>query len=388
MFMRKSKRLLYVDNTTKQITKQAENSCGDYNIIKRTHDHTIYILCDGIGSGIKASIAATMCANRINSLIDSELPLPTITKKITKLMSRAKVENIPYSTFTIIKILNSGQFNIYNYDNPFPFLISKQKCLSFDIDYKSEGKEMIGHAAGRLYEGDSLIAMSDGVSQAGLGRVSGLGWGVENIKNYIEHLVQKGMSNKDLIDSISNIVRDLSGGIFNDDVTITKLTIRFAKTLNIITGPPKSKKDDKEFVKSFLSRPGKRIVCGSTTAELVARYLDEEIEVIENAPSLSNPPQYSINGIDYVSEGAVTLNQIYNLLDSNLENYDNENNVMKISKLIKNSDHISIFWGTSENIAHKDTSFIQMGILERKIILSLIIKKLKALGKTLDINKF
>src|SRR6056297_2978230 len=98
---------IYIDDLTQQVNKKSESVCGDYSLIKRTNEYTIYILCDGIGSGIKARIAATMCASRIDKLIDAQINLNDISKRIAGLMSRAKKEDIPYSTFTIIKILKN-----------------------------------------------------------------------------------------------------------------------------------------------------------------------------------------------------------------------------------------------------------------------------------------
>jgi hypothetical protein len=379
---------LYIENDTLQIKKQKENVCGDQFLINRTNLYTTYILCDGMGSGVKASIAATMCASRINHLIDSQVPLPKIVKKISLLMSRAKNENIPYSTFTIVKILPSGQFNIYNYENPFPLLINKDNCLSFDASYEIIGKEVVGHVTGRLYKGDSLLVMSDGVSQAGLGRVPGFGWGVDNIRDYLDHLLQKEISSKELLNLISDAVKRLSGGSFHDDITITKLTARNSKVLNLITGPPKNKKDDANYVKSFMDTKGMKVVCGSTTADLVAKQIGKQIEVIENTPTFANPPQYKIEGIDFVTEGAVTLNQIYNVLDSDLDESFEKNCVIEIANKLKEADHINIFWGLSKNSAHKDATFLQMGILDRETIVPLLIKKLRGMNKTLNIKRY
>ncbi|MFP4457667.1 MAG: SpoIIE family protein phosphatase [Clostridia bacterium] len=379
---------IYIDNITQQINKNTEAVCGDYSLIKRTSEYTIYILCDGIGSGIKARIAATMCASRIEALVNAKINLNDISKRIAGLMSRARKEDIPYSTFTIIKILNNGQFSVFCYENPMPLMLTGQQCLNLNTNYFTYETEIIGQSTGKLFQGDALIAFTDGISQAGLGRVPGFGWGNKNILEYLNHLLQKQLRFDKILESVLMTVKKLSGGVFVDDTTATLLIARKARILNLITGPPESKSNDRKMVKDFLESDGEKIICGSTTADIVSKYMNKKVEVLEISPSFAKPPQYSIEGIDIVSEGAVTLNQVYNLIEIDPDAYDESSSVSKIAKKLRASDQINIFWGLSSNTAHSDTSFIQMGILERKTILPLLIRKLERLDKTINVMKY
>lgn len=379
---------IYVDDLTLQMNKKTESVCGDYSLIKRTNEYTIYILCDGIGSGIKARIAATMCASRINKLIKSQINLNDISKRIAGLMSRAKREDIPYSTFTIVKILKNGQFNVFCYENPMPFMLTGQQCLKLDTNYFTQETEIIGQSTGKLFQGDALIAFTDGISQAGLGRVPGIGWGSQNILDYLNHLLQKQVGYDEILESVLMTVKQLSGGSFVDDTTATILVARNAKILNLITGPPENKSDDQSYVKDFINSDGEKIVCGSTTADIIAKHLNKKVEIVEISPSFAKPPQYSIKGIDIVSEGAVTLNQVYNLIDVNPDSYEEDSSVSKIAKKLRACDQVNIFWGLSDNSAHSDASFIQMGVLERGTILPLLIDKLENIGKTVKVTKY
>jgi hypothetical protein len=379
---------LYIDQFTKQTKKLNEAACGDQFLIKRFSDYTVYILCDGIGSGIKGSIAATMCANRILNLVEANISLINIACRIANLMHRARSERIPFSTFTIVKILNNGQFNILCYENPIPFLLTGQECLDLEVDYFTCDLEVIGQISGRLREDDSLIIFTDGVSQAGLGRIPGLGWGRENIQNYLVHLQQKDIDQNDILDAIFATVRQLSGGRFTDDVTATILNARKAKTFSIMSGPPQKKEDDEEYIDLFMNDSGKKALCGSTTADIASRILKRKVEVIQISPSFARPPEYSIEGIDIVTEGTVTLNQVYNILERDPSTYDNQSCVSTIAKHIHEADSIKVYWGHATNTAHQDTSFIQMGILERNLIMPLLIEKLQKLGKTVEVINF
>jgi len=46
-----------------QSAKRTGRVCGDYVIVDRTQEATTTIVADGIGTGIKARVAAVMCAS-------------------------------------------------------------------------------------------------------------------------------------------------------------------------------------------------------------------------------------------------------------------------------------------------------------------------------------
>lgn len=88
--------------------------------------------------------------------------------------------------------------------------------------------------------------------------------------------------------------------------------------VNIFTGPPAQSGDDRKVIENFLALPGTRIVAGATTAQIVARHLGRELKINTADTSMIAPPGYSIEGIDLATEGAVTLNQLYNIFDAEL----------------------------------------------------------------------
>jgi len=100
---------------------------------------------------------------------------------------------------------------------------------------------------------------------------------------------------------------------------------------------------------------GKKIVCGATTAEIIARELGREIvdEFEFHDPDL--PPVSHMQGVDLITEGILTLSKAYNML------HDYNNNIKlgsgpadRIVKMLLESDEINIIIGTKINIAHQD----------------------------------
>ncbi len=59
----------YIEATNAQAAKKPGGICGDYITTERTAEATTVIVADGIGTGIKARVAAVMCASRLMELI-------------------------------------------------------------------------------------------------------------------------------------------------------------------------------------------------------------------------------------------------------------------------------------------------------------------------------
>ena len=70
----------------------------------------------------------------------------------------------------------------------------------------------------------------------------------------------------------------------------------------------------------FMSKKGLHIACGGTTSQLLAEYLGKNITRDTRYPKLEGPPMSIIDGIDYVTEGVVTVNRVLENAQKYLEN--------------------------------------------------------------------
>ena len=82
---------------------------------------------------------------------------------------------------------------------------------------------------------------------------------------------------------------------------------RKAQIVNLLTGPPADEKDDERMVRDLMESEGKKIISGGSSANLTARILRKEIVTHVNYADPFVPPTASIEGIDLVTEGALTL---------------------------------------------------------------------------------
>ena len=94
----------YFASLIRQYSKEGERVCGDCVRCLRTGSATYMVLCDGIGSGIYANIAAITCAERLCQLFRSGRGFRSACATVADSMHRAHSENIPYSAFTAVKI--------------------------------------------------------------------------------------------------------------------------------------------------------------------------------------------------------------------------------------------------------------------------------------------
>lgn len=379
---------LYFEVVTEQISKKVEKPSGDVCDTLRDKISTMHILCDGVGSGIKANIAATMTVARMKELLLSGFTLRQSFNNIVQTIEEARLKDLPCAFFSVARILPDGVTSILTYDMPDILFVSKRYSTILKSIPQTFSDAVIGEASCSLNEGEGIIVMSDGITQAGIGKGFVNGWGIENVNKFVNDELSKGTKLKELPKKILSEAKAKWKFQCEDDLTVSIIYARKGRIINLLTGPPIDSNHDEEIVRSFLSREGLKIVCGATTAKIVARILNKELEINPNFNSSIAPPNYEIEGIDLVTEGAVTLNQLYNIWGEKMSNLEKNSPVTEMFALLNIADRINLFLGNSKNPAGEDISFKQSGILTRDKIIPLLIEKFKEDGKIVNIDAF
>ena len=79
---------------------------------------TIAVLSDGLGSGIKANILATMTASMARNFTTANQPVERSAKSIRETLPVDSERKINYASFTITDIEYDGETTILEYGNP------------------------------------------------------------------------------------------------------------------------------------------------------------------------------------------------------------------------------------------------------------------------------
>jgi hypothetical protein len=371
----------FFDDLLCQKNKKHHDVCGDYCLYERTSAGMIYVLCDGVGSGIYANISAITCANRILELIKGGMSIRMTCEMVAASMHRARKEDIPFAAFSAALISYDGKYAIYSYESPNPILMKNNHATILNPRFYTTGFEVIGESTGVLNLGDSLIMFSDGVSQAGLGHGHGMGIGSDGVCSYINLNFKPGDIISNLPYRIVEMCKKVSGGQCEDDTTLAMLNCREAKELTLLTGPPSKRTMNHDYALNFKNMPGKKIICGSTTTDIIAEELGLKVETISMGKSFGQLPEYKIDGIDLVTEGAITLNQVNNILDEPMERLSDDTIAERLCLMLHAADVINLMIGNASNDAHDDLIFKQTGVQIRRHVIKKISERLKNMGK-------
>jgi len=349
---------------------------------------TTLVVSDGLGSGVKANIAASMGVARFLRLIQSGFSLRQAFVHLVKTMQDSRGTDLPYAVFTVVNILNDGIATILSYEMPPPILISRQSASVLQQRVISSDALLINESHCQLEPGEGILVISDGISMAGLGVSLHEGWGMKEIVRFINHQLNLASPLQHLPHAVHQKARELWNTIRGDDCTATLALCRWGKRLILLTGPPQSPSQDEAWVKRFMKTTDQRVVCGATTAKIVARHTGRPLRVEQDSQSAISPPRYYLEGIDLVTEGAITLNQVYNIWDEDPDTLEKISGVTELFHCLKQADYITFVVGTAFNPAGDHISFCQMGIARRTRIVEMLAEKMRHDGKLVVIEKY
>ena len=231
-------------------------------------------------------------------------------KTVVSTLPVCEKRGIAYSTFSIIHIVDNSYAEIIQYDNPHVILLRNGKNFDYDKIHMQVDDKNIYRSRIELSSDDLLIAMSDGAIYAGVGKTLNFGWQREHIIEFMEAVYENNFTAKMSASMLLDQCAKLYGGEPGDDTTIAAVKIRKRKSVNVLIGPPANPDDVNKMLRLYFAKEGKHIVCGGTTSTLAAKYLNKEMIPSIDYPDPKIPPICKIEGIDLVTEGVITINQV------------------------------------------------------------------------------
>ena len=351
---------MFIDIDCHQIKKYNQNAFGDYFTSKRYPDEgkLIAVLSDGLGSGIKANILSCMTATMLLRFVEKqEIPIRKAAEIVMNSLPVCKVRKISYSTFSIIDVNDEGVARIIEEGNPEFLWIKNGEVM--DPPFETIQSKTFQNRCMKSYKihlelGDRLIFCSDGVTQCGLGN-GRLKLGLRR-EGLIELVLAKLKEEPEISSSELSryIIRQTQNIETNrlpkDDISACVLYFREPRTSLIFTGPPFNQKKDADYAKMFADFPGKKAICGGTTANLISRELNIPI-TMDKEISIGKLPSCSyMDGVDLVTEGILTLTETLECLEAGKLDVDNA--AGKLIKFLLDSDCINFMVGAKLNQAH------------------------------------
>ncbi|MCL2064003.1 MAG: SpoIIE family protein phosphatase [Candidatus Cloacimonetes bacterium] len=375
---------IFFEIASSQINKFGEELCGDSIVSSQNSTDSTVILSDGLGSGVKANILATLTSRIISVMLKKGCELDDVVETLIETLPTCSYRKLAYSTFSVAKFYQSGQVHLFEYDNPPAIVIKKNKLFPVEYEIHEICGKKINEAILNAEIGDWYIFMSDGEVHAGIGGVWDLGWSWERIAAFVETYVKKEKSAKDLAFELTDVATLLYDKKHGDDTSVAVVKVREKRTVKVMIGAPANSDLDRFVVDRFMKDKTRKIVCGGTTSNIIGRILKKEVHVIIESIKPGIPPIGKIEGIDLVTEGIITISMLLKQLKENsIRDKSSGTGGDGVSLLMKEflgADEITMMVGQAINPAHQNPGIPQEFGLKTKITED-IAKTLNKMGK-------
>ncbi len=389
-----------VDCAYKSLNKHNEVLCGDKVEILKTADSHIMILADGMGSGVKANILATLTSKIIGTMFLNGATLDECVKTVVETLPICQVRNVAYATFSILQVFHTGEAYLVEFDNPGCIFIRDGNLMKIPLAPREIEGKIINEFRFQVKKGDALILMSDGTIHAGVGQLLNFGWLWEDIADYAVKQYPLAHSAMRFASLISQACNELYQNKPGDDTTVACLKVINTKPVHLMTGPSNKIENDSSMITDFMSGDvsTKYIISGGTSATIAARVLKRELDVSLDYLDPDIPPVAYIEGIDIVTEGVLTLNRVIQLLkqyddtatitEEFFLELDKQNGASLIARmLIEDCTELHLYVGTAINEAYQNPGLpFNLGI--RQHLVDQLKESVEKLGKNVTITYY
>ncbi len=373
-----------------------EELCGDNVEITTTapqgdSEWTTLVLADGLGSGVKANILSTLTSKILCTMVAGGADIEDCVGTIIQTLPVCKERGVAYSTFSIIHVNNEGRGYLYEFDNPEAIWYHQGHTCDLPRTELNVYDKRVFVTELALDEGDMVFVMSDGTIHAGIGQMLNFGWQRKEIMEHLDHNIDAHMSARAAACLLASACNDLYLDRPGDDTTVAAIRVRPRTMVHVMVGPPVDKERDAEYVDRFMHDTDKRIVCGGTTSQVVARCIGRQLKTSFDFPDKEVPPIGFIDGIDLVTEGVITMRRLLALSDKYVsvkdltpKTYAKKDGGSLLANIIfEEASHIVFFVGQNVNAAHQG---LDIDITMKLKLVEHLADNLRKMGKQVTVN--
>lgn len=391
---------LFMEMEASQYTKSGQAACGDdvrFQTVERENRH-LCALSDGLGSGVKANVLATMTTSMALKFLESNIPTIEAAEIIMDSLPVCEVRKIGYATFSLFDFRLGGRARITEMGNPGYIHLRGEDEISPLSDRQVVSVHWpdreVRECEADFRVGDRIIMCSDGVTQSGLGvrKDMKFGWRRSGVLAYARELIhaEPEISAKELSAAISCRALQLTPGGCKDDITCVVVYLRRPRVMRILSGPPYYKDHDSEYARQALIGEDHVVICGGTTANIIERELGKKVKVsladMRRAGGL--PPVGMIDGIGIATEGILTLSRVTTALEEKRPPMDEPPAARAILTRMMAHDRIEFVIGTKVNECHQDPNIPQDLELRRSVVKRMTRALEKNFRKQVTINYY
>ena len=373
------------------LNKHNEELCGDRVESAVSGGYTTLVLADGMGSGVKANILSTLTSKILCTMVANEISIEDCVETILQSLPVCKVRGVAYSTFSVIHMNAEGKGVLFEFDNPQAILVRGCKCRDMPREELTVLGKTVYKTSLDLRAEDIIVLMSDGVIHAGIGMTLNLGWQRPEVMDYLDNNVKPGMSARAVACLLAGVCNDLYLGSPGDDTTVAAVRVRERLPVSLMIGPPVDKDKDDFYIGRFLAGEGKKVVCGGTSSQIVARYLKTTVRASFDFPDKDVPPIGFIDGIDLTTEGVLTMRRLLELSEKYVsvsdltpKTFTKQDGASLLAQLLfEEATDVHFFVGQSINAAHTG---LPIDITMKLKLVESLAANLKKMGKEVVID--
>lgn len=369
---------LFVETVCKQACCGNVAPCGDSFLQRHfpAHGHTVLVLSDGMGHGIKANILSTLTSAIFMGMAGAPQSIEETARTVMQTLPVCSVRKISYSTFTLVDIDHrGGRVKVVEYDNPQAFvfrggesLVPEREAMPY-IEPQTGRLRMLYTSSFTIQRGDRLVVVTDGVTQSGLGTDRyPFGWGRDQAEAFLlEQLrADPAVSSATLAERLLNRSVENDNGAPHDDISCVAVQVREPRRTMLCSCPPSLTSDIAKLAERIRNANGRKIVCGHLLAQQIAGYWNTKLgrQLTSTDPEL--PPQWEIEGLDLVTEGLLTLSKALEILENYAQRRTGRGPAYHICEMLLEADRIELVVGMRKsNTTAADAETL---ILRRKVL--------------------
>ena len=266
---------LFIEMEAAQYTKTGQGACGDdvrFMTVEKENRHLV-ALSDGLGSGVKANVLATMTTSMAIKFLESNVPMLEAVEIIMDSLPICEVRKIGYATFSLFDFRLGGKARISEMGNPgYIHLRGTEEIAPLKDEQIASSHwpdREVRKCEADFRAGDRIIMCSDGVTQSGLGvrKDMKFGWRRSGVLKFAQGKIASDpdISARDLSAAIAREALFLTPGGCKDDISCVVCYLRHPRVMRVLTGPPFYKEHDADYARKATLGFDHVVICGGTT---------------------------------------------------------------------------------------------------------------------------